>query len=142
MGLRFAENTPAGRLSDRFGRRPTYFIGAVTASTGLLRLLHDGQRPHTLIPSGSVVGLVFHGLMHAAQGAAMAGMFPTRMPYSGVSFGYQVTAIAAGSPAPIIAVRLLETYKSGHRRRRSPSFGHFGGSGADRPRRRHRLTAR
>jgi len=39
-------------------------------------------------------------------------MFPTRMRYSGVSLGYQVTSIVAGSLAPIIAVRLLETYKS------------------------------
>jgi hypothetical protein len=29
-----------------------------------------------------------------------------------VSLGYQVTSIVAGSLAPIIAVRLLETYKS------------------------------
>lgn len=42
----------------------------------------------------------------------MAGMFPTRMRYSGVSFGYQLAATAAGSPAPLIAVRPLETYKS------------------------------
>jgi hypothetical protein len=34
------------------------------------------------------------------------------MRYSGVSLGYQVTAIFAGSLAPIIAVKLLETYKS------------------------------
>jgi hypothetical protein len=34
------------------------------------------------------------------------------MRYSGVSLGYQVTAIFAGSLAPIIAVKLLQTYKS------------------------------
>ena len=50
--------------------------------------------------------------MYAAQPATMAEMFPTRMRYSGVSLGYQVTSIVAGSLAPIIAVRLLETYKS------------------------------
>src|SRR5271156_6973844 len=31
---------------------------------------------------------------------------------TGVSLAYQVTSIVAGSLAPIIAVRLLETYKS------------------------------
>jgi hypothetical protein len=41
----------------------------------------------------------------------MAEMFPTRLRYSGVSLGYQVTSIVAGSLAPIIAVRLLATYK-------------------------------
>ena len=42
----------------------------------------------------------------------MAEMFPTRMRYSGVSLGYQVTSIVAGSLAPIIAVKLLDIYDS------------------------------
>ena len=67
---------------------------------------------NAIIMSAIVVGLVFHGLMYAVQPAAMAEMFPTRMRYSGVSFGYQVTSIVAGSLAPVIAVRLLETYRS------------------------------
>jgi hypothetical protein len=58
------------------------------------------------------MGLVFHGLMYAVRPAVTAEMFPTRMRYSGVSLGYRVTSIVAGSLAPIIAVRLLETYKS------------------------------
>ncbi|MBB2997263.1 hypothetical protein E9229_003510 [Paeniglutamicibacter cryotolerans] len=39
-------------------------------------------------------------------------MFPTRMRYSGVSLGYQVTSIVAGSMAPIIATALLQAYSS------------------------------
>jgi MFS family permease len=50
--------------------------------------------------------------MYSPQPAIMAEMFPTRMRYSGVSVGYQVTAIIAGSLAPLIAVKLLEIYKS------------------------------
>jgi len=34
------------------------------------------------------------------------------MRYSGVSLGYQVTSILAGSLAPIIATALLQQYKS------------------------------
>jgi hypothetical protein len=34
------------------------------------------------------------------------------MRYSGVSLGYQVTSIIAGSLAPIIATALLQQYKS------------------------------
>jgi MFS family permease len=67
---------------------------------------------NAIIMSAIIIGLVFHGLMYAVQPATMAEMFPTRMRYSGVSLGYQVTAIVAGSLAPIIAVRLLQTYKS------------------------------
>ena len=50
--------------------------------------------------------------MYAPQPAIMAEMFPTRMRYSGVSLGYQVTSIVAGSLAPIIAVKLLDIYDS------------------------------
>ena len=42
----------------------------------------------------------------------MSEMFPTRMRYSGVSLGYQVTSIVAGSLAPIIATALLGAYGS------------------------------
>jgi hypothetical protein len=50
--------------------------------------------------------------MYAPQPAIMAEMFPTRMRYSGVSLGYQVTSIVAGSLAPAISVKLLEIYDS------------------------------
>jgi MFS family permease len=53
------------------------------------------------------IGLMFHALMYAGQPAIMSEMFPTRMRYSGVSLGYQVTSIVAGSLAPIIATALL-----------------------------------
>jgi len=48
--------------------------------------------------------------MYAAQPAIMAERFPTRMRYSGVSLGYQVTAILAGSWAPLIGTALLRRY--------------------------------
>ena len=50
--------------------------------------------------------------MYAGQPAIMAEMFPTRMRYSGVSLGYQVTSIVAGSLAPIIATLLLSQFES------------------------------
>lgn len=67
---------------------------------------------YALIIAAIALGLVAHGLMFAPQPSLLAEMFPTRMRYSGVSLGYQVTAIFAGSLAPIIAVRLLQTYRS------------------------------
>jgi MFS family permease len=102
-----------GHLSDRFGRRPVYFVGAVLAGTwGFFAFPMMNSGRDAIILSAIVIGLMIHGLMYAVQPATMAEMFPTRMRYSGVSLGYQVTAIVAGSLAPIIAVRLLETYKS------------------------------
>ena len=103
----------AGYLSDRFGRRPIYFIGAVSAGTwGFFAFPMMNSGHDLVIMSAIIIGLVFHGTMYAVQPSAMAEMFPTRMRYSGVSLGYQVTSIVAGSLAPIIAVRLLDDYKS------------------------------
>jgi MFS family permease len=103
----------AGSLSDRFGRRPIYFVGAMLAGTwGFFAFPMMDSRRNAIIMAAVIIGLVFHGLMYAVQPAAMAEMFPTRMRYSGVSLGYQVTSIVAGSLAPIIAVRLLATYNS------------------------------
>ena len=103
----------AGRATDRVGRRPVYLLGAVGAGAwGFFAFPMMNSGRHLLILGAVVIGLVIHALMYAPQPALMAEMFPTRMRYSGVSLGYQVTAIFAGSLAPIIAVRLLETYKS------------------------------
>ncbi|WP_067825344.1 MFS transporter [Nocardia inohanensis] len=102
-----------GRLSDRFGRRPIYLIGALAAGTwGFFAFPMMDSKHNAVILSAIIIGLVFHAFMYAAQPAIMAEMFPTRMRYSGVSLGYQVTSIVAGSLAPIIAVRLLSTYHS------------------------------
>jgi MFS family permease len=65
-----------------------------------------------IILAAITIGLLFHALMYAGQPAIMAEMFPTRMRYSGVSLGYQVTSIVAGSLAPIIASSLLNSFGS------------------------------
>ena len=103
----------AGRAADRFGRRPVYLIGALGAGAwGFFAYPMMDTGRHLPIMTAIVIGLVIHALMYAPQPALLAEMFPTRMRYSGVSLGYQVTAIFAGSLAPIIAVKLLATYKS------------------------------
>ncbi|WP_040838321.1 MFS transporter [Nocardia brevicatena] len=102
-----------GGLSDRVGRRPVYLVGTLaTAAWGFYAfpMMDTGSSP--VILSAITIGLVCHALMYAPQPAIMAEMFPTRMRYSGVSVGYQVTSIVAGSLAPIIAVKLLDVFDS------------------------------
>ena len=90
-----------------------YFIGTVLAAAwGFIAFpLFDTRNPGVII-FAICLGLVIHAFMYAPQPAIMSEMFPTRMRYSGVSLGYQVTSIVAGSLAPIIAVALLAAFGS------------------------------
>lgn len=111
--VHFAVIPQAGRAADRFGRRPVYLLGILGAGAWgffAFPLMDTGRYLPIMVAVTS--GLVIHALMYAPQPALMAEMFPTRMRYSGVSLGYQVTAIFAGSLAPIIAVKLLSAYRS------------------------------
>ncbi|MDQ0574865.1 MFS transporter [Agromyces albus] len=102
-----------GRLADRVGRRPVYAAGAALGATWAFFAfpLMSTAQP-VIIWAAISIGLVFHAAMYAGQPAIMAEMFPTRMRYSGVSLGYQVTSIFAGSLAPIIATTLLSQFGS------------------------------
>jgi MFS family permease len=102
-----------GRLSDRFGRRPVYIVGAIAAGTwGFFAFPMMNTANYMLIMAAIIIGLIIHAIMYAPQPAIMAEMFPTRMRYSGVSLGYQVTSIVAGSLAPAIATWLLAKFDS------------------------------
>ena len=46
------------------------------------------------------------------QAAFISESFPGSRRYSGASLGYQLASITAGGPAPLIAVWLLEKYKT------------------------------
>jgi MFS family permease len=88
-------------------------VGAVLGATwGFFAFPMMNSGHDAVILGAIIIGLVFHAFMYAGQPAIMAEMFPTRMRYSGVSLGYQVTSIVAGSLAPIIAASLLSRYDS------------------------------
>jgi len=100
-----------GRLADRIGRKPVYILGAaMTIVWPFLAFPMFGSGAPAIVLGAILIGMLVHALMYAAQPAIMAEMFPTRMRYSGVSLGYQVTAIVAGSWAPLVGTALLRAY--------------------------------
>ena len=102
-----------GGLADRIGRKPVYTVGVIGAAAwGFIAFPMFNTKDPVIIILAICLGLVIHSFMYAPQPAIMSEMFPTRMRYSGVSLGYQVTSIVAGSLAPIIATALLSAYGS------------------------------
>ncbi|MFF0290602.1 MFS transporter [Streptomyces sp. NPDC005262] len=111
--IHFAVIPAWGALSDRFGRKPIYLIGAVGVGLWMFPFfaLIDSRSFGSLLLAVTV-GLIFHGAMYAPQAAFFSEMFATRMRYSGASIGAQFSSVAAGAPAPLIATALLENYHS------------------------------
>jgi metabolite-proton symporter len=100
-------------LSDRIGRRSVYAFGAFgLAIFAFLFFPMLASGSDALIILAIVVGLVLHASMYAPQAAFITELFPTRIRYSGVSIAYQLTAIFAGSLAPIIALWLYKDLRS------------------------------
>ena len=100
-------------LSDRIGRRPVYAFGGLgLAAWAFVMFPLLGSGDNASIVLALVVGLVLHGAMYGPQAAFITELFPTRIRYSGVSLAYQLTAIFAGSLAPIIALALYTEYDS------------------------------
>jgi MFS family permease len=104
----------SGFLSDRFGRKRVYMFGA--AATGLFAFAYyamfDTAIP-ALIVLSTLIAFFFHDLMWGPLAALTAECFTPRLRYSGASIGFQLAAVFAGGPAPMVATALLAATGSG-----------------------------
>jgi MFS family permease len=105
----------SGYLSDKLGRKQVYIFGA--AATGLFAFAYYAMF-NTAIPAlvilATLIAFFFHDLMWGPLAALTAECFTPRLRYSGASIGFQLAAVFAGGPAPMIATALLAATGSGY----------------------------
>lgn len=102
-----------GHLSDVFGRKRVYMLGAaVTGVYGFVYFALLDTQVTVLVAVAIVLSLVPHDMMYGPQAALIAESFPARLRYSGASLGYQLSSLIAGGPAPLIASSLISRYHS------------------------------
>lgn len=96
-------------LSDRIGRRPVVFGGAVAmavAAFPIFALINTGS-PRLLTVAVVLGQSILHASMYGPMAALFVEMFGTRTRYTGASLGYQLAAVLGAGFAPLIAGSLL-----------------------------------
>jgi MFS family permease len=110
--LFFAATIPLAALyADRFGRRNAMIVATVL-------IIAFGFAFEPLFGAGSVAGTMMFlilgfcatGLTYGPCGATLAGIFPTRVRYTGASLAFNLGGILGASFAPYIATKLGEQY--------------------------------
>ena len=97
----------AALLSDRYGSRRVFIIGAVTAviwPVPMFALVNTGSAG--LAGLAFAVAAIVQGIMAGAQGGLFSEIFPVRVRYSGISIAYQVGGMVGGAITPLVATAL------------------------------------
>jgi metabolite-proton symporter len=104
----------SGWVADRIGARRIFIIGfgAMLVWCIPFMMLVD-TRSVLAISVATVILTVTLGLSYGAQSALYAGLFPTRVRYSGASLAYALGAILGGGFAPFVATFLVQRTQSG-----------------------------
>jgi metabolite-proton symporter len=106
--LSFVSHGVFAAISDRVGRRPVYFFGAVVVfvmAFPFFFMLRSGSM--VLIVLGYVLVLNFgHNAINAIQPAFFAELFPADRRYTGAAAGREIASIFAGGLTPFVATAL------------------------------------
>jgi MFS family permease len=100
-------------LADRYGAKPIYVIGTITAVVWplpMFALVDTGNAGLAFI--AFCVAAIVQGLIVGAQGRLFTEIFDVRVRYSGASIAYQIGGMIGGAVTPIAATWLFATYGS------------------------------
>ncbi|WP_369046409.1 MFS transporter [Sinomonas sp. P10A9] len=106
----------AGRLTDRYGRRPVYRALAVYQLLTVFPIwwvLSHGDTLSTIIVISLGLGIGSWG-MFGAQSALMCELFGSRQRYLGASVAREVSAVFAGGIAPMVGAAIMSASGSGN----------------------------
>ncbi|WP_238152746.1 MFS transporter [Kribbella speibonae] len=103
----------SGWLSDRYGRRTVYAIGAVGGAVWSVVFFAMASSLATVLP-GVVIGLVFHSLMYGPQAAFVSEQFTARLRYTGSSLAYTFAGVIGGALAPLAFTYFLAKAGTGY----------------------------
>jgi MFS transporter, MHS family, shikimate and dehydroshikimate transport protein len=100
-------------LSDRIGRKPVYFSGALISLLTAFPFFWLIERGPEFVGIAIVLAMnVGHDMMYGPMAAYLSELFGTKVRYTGASLVYQLTSVFSGGVAPFIATVLLARYGS------------------------------
>jgi MFS family permease len=104
-----------GRLADRFDPRRLYTTGVILLAllTYPAFLLIGTGNPIVIGATLVVVLGVVYPCLYGPQSSFYAGLFPTQVRYTGISFVYQVSGVFASGLTPLVLAYLLRLADNG-----------------------------
>jgi MFS transporter, MHS family, proline/betaine transporter len=99
---------PVGRLSDRVGRKPLWYVSAI----GLIVCALPAFALMTKSVGLAIVGLLVLDLLFVLQlatiSATFPALFPTHVRYAGFAISYNVATATFGGTAPLVNTALID----------------------------------
>ncbi|MEV0289689.1 MULTISPECIES: MFS transporter [unclassified Kribbella] len=103
----------SGWLSDRYGRRTIYAVGAIGGAVWSVVFFAMASSFATVL-AGVVIGLLFHSLMYGPQAAFVSEQFTARLRYTGSSLAYTFAGVIGGALAPLAFTYFLAKAGTGY----------------------------
>lgn len=99
----------SGAISDRIGRKKTFFFGAgiiIVSAWPIFAMIQTG-RQWAIILGMAIFLALGHAAVYSVLPAFYCELFPTKVLYTGISVGYQTAAILLAGLTPVIVSALV-----------------------------------